>query len=113
MNGNSGRMKMPLFQIDGAQAGLSASCVADSWVARCNRGSQPGQLHESILLTSLVPICIAPSAQCLLAPRFSVGKRINMDLSAPEGGASREIFIGMPFMRLFWLRRRNDYRMTL
>jgi hypothetical protein len=43
----------------------------------------PGQSHESTLLSSLVPISIAPEAQRSLAPRFSVGKVASISLSAP------------------------------
>ena len=44
-----------------------------------------GQSHESLLLTRLVPMPIAPEAQRSLAPRFSAGRAANNSSSAPSG----------------------------
>jgi hypothetical protein len=51
--------------------------------------SPPGQSHECISLTSLVQISVALEAQRSLAPRFSVGKKASMSLSAPSGRRKR------------------------
>jgi hypothetical protein len=52
-----------------------------------NRCRKPGQSHEAVLLTKLVPISIAPEAQRSLAPRFSVGKGGRQEPLSPEGAA--------------------------
>ena len=59
-----------------------------------------GQSHESILLTSLLPISIAPEAQRSLAPRFSVGMDVRIAFQLRRGDAKGEIVIKISFMRL-------------
>jgi hypothetical protein len=62
----------------------------------------PGQSHESLLLTNLVPVSIAPEAQWSLAPRFSVGKEARIAFQPRRGDAKGEIVIKISFMRLPW-----------
>jgi len=51
----------------------------------------PGQSHEAALLVRLVRISIAPEAQWLLAPCFSVGKGTTNSRTAPSGRRKRPI----------------------
>jgi len=56
-----------------------------------------GQSHESILLTRLVPISVAPEAQWMLAPRFSVGKTVDNSHPAPSGRCKHRL--SLPLVR--------------
>ena len=57
-------------------------------------------IDELGLMMSLDPISIAPEAQWLLAPRFSVGKEARIAFQPRRGDAKGEIVIKISFMRL-------------